>query len=117
MVVDDEPFLSVVDVRLIWADDPDYRAFSEEHAMRARTRFTRAEPDPQMVLENGLKGTLVKGYLERTAGHYVARNAVIPGHRRLVSLIRPFLCHLEANKRKSMRLPGGLHDNVMKIIH
>jgi len=52
VVVDDEPFLSVVGARLVWADDPEYLAFSEEHAMRSRTRFTRAAPDPQQIVSN-----------------------------------------------------------------
>jgi hypothetical protein len=52
VVIDDEPFLSVVGARLVWADDPEYLAFSEEHATRARTRFTRAAPDPQQIVSH-----------------------------------------------------------------
>ena len=67
MVVDDEPFLSVVDVRLISADDADYRAFSEEHAMRARTRFTRAEPDPQSIVSYAAERA-IRTVVERLSG-------------------------------------------------
>ena len=67
MVVDDEPFLSVVDVRLVSADDAGYRAFSEEHAMRARTRFTRAEPDPQNSVSYAAERA-IRTVVERLSG-------------------------------------------------
>ena len=67
MVVDDEPFLSVVGVRLVWADDPDYRAFSEEHAMHRRTRFTRAESDPQNAVSYAAERA-IRTVVERLSG-------------------------------------------------
>ncbi len=79
MVVDDEPFLSVVDVRLISADDSDYRAFSEEHAMRARTRFTRADPDPQSIVAYAAERA-IRTVVERLSGeshHRILRADVI----------------------------------------
>ncbi len=72
MIVNDEPFLSVVGAKLVRADDPNYLAFSEGHAMRARTRFTRAAPDPQQIVANAAErairtvvGRLVRGLSPR----------------------------------------------------
>ena len=95
MVVDDEPFLSVVGARLVWADDPEYLAFSEEHATRTRTRFTRAAPDPQQIVSNAAERAVrtVTGRLGGGSHPRILRADVIYRGRRAPE---PFYLELDA---------------------
>ena len=95
MVVDDEPFLSVVGARLVWADDPEYLAFSEEHATRTRTRFTRAAPDPQHIVSNAAERAVrtVTGRLGGGSHPRILRADVIYRGRRAPE---PFYLELDA---------------------
>jgi len=95
VVVDDEPFLSVTGVRLVWADDPDYLAFSEEHAMRRRTRFTRAAPDPQQIVSNAAERAIrtVVGRLSGGSHPRILRADVIYRGQRAPE---PFYLELDA---------------------
>lgn len=95
MVVDDEPFLSVVGARLVWADDPEYLAFSEEHATRTRTRFTRAAPDPQQIVSNAAERAVrtVTGRIGGGSHPRILRADVIYRGRRAPE---PFYLELDA---------------------
>ena len=103
MVVDDEPFLSVVGARLVWADDPEYLAFSEEHALRSRTRVTRAAPDPQQIVSNAAERAIrtVVGRLSGGSHPRILRADVIYRGKRAPE---PFYLELDAVTQS----PAGL---------
>ena len=103
MVVDDEPFLSVVGARLVWADDPEYLAFSEEHAMRSRTRVTRAAPDPQQIVSNAAERAIrtVVGRLSGGSHPRILRADVIYRGKRAPE---PFFLELDAVTRSPVGL-------------
>jgi len=103
VVVDDEPFLSVVGARLVWADDPEYLAFSEEHAMRSRTRVTRAAPDPQQIVSNAAERAIrtVVGRLSGGSHPRILRADVIYRGKRAPE---PFFLELDAVTRSPVGL-------------
>ena len=103
MVVDDEPFLSVTGVRLVWADDPEYLEFSEEHATRARTGFTRAAPDPLQIVAYAAERAVrtVVGRLSKSSFPRILRADVIYRGKRKPE---PFFLELDA----VMKSPIGL---------
>ena len=105
MVVDDEPFLSVVGARPVWADDPEYLAFSEEHATRARTRFTRAAPDPQHIVSTAAERAVrtVTGRLGGGSHPRILRADVIYRGRRAPE---PFYLELDAVTQSPTGLSG-----------
>jgi hypothetical protein len=110
MVVDDEPFLSVVGARLVWADDPEYLAFSEEHATRTRTGITRAAPDPLQIVAYAAERAVrtVVGRLSKKPFPRILRADVIYRGKRKPE---PFFLELDA----VMKSPIGISVLEVKL--
>ncbi len=103
MLIDGEPFKSVLNVRFVQGNDPEYLAFSEQHAMQVRNHFTRAAQDPHQIISIAVERA-IRTILSKASNSDLPRilraDVIYPGKRNA----EPFYLEIDA----AIPLPTGL---------